>query len=182
MAKKLVQVTTLSTLEEVADKLAELRIVRSKLTKISGELDIKKTQLQQKYSPEITSLQEQQLLLETDLRLWAEEHKGDLDKKRSWDFPHGTIGFRESTKLSTIKRVIWKDVLERVKNFGGKYIKYVRTKEEINKDDLKTDILSKNITLDEAAKIGVCLETVDNVSIDTFQEEAQISSITSIAG
>lgn len=182
MAKKLEKVTTLKTIEDVNNKLADLKIVTSRLAKTEAELNVKRTQLEQKYIPELTSLKEQKLMIETDVELWANEHKDELEKKRSWDCMHGSLGFRESTKLSTVKKFHWKDVLERMKNLGNKYALYIRVKEEVAKDDLKTDILSKALTLDEAARIGVCLETVDNFYIETNAADVQVTSINSMAG
>lgn len=166
MAKKLEKVTTLKTIDDVNNKLADLKLTSAKLSKVEAELNVKRTELENKYTPELTTLREQKLLIETDVELWANDHKSELTTKRSWDVLHGSFGFRVSTKISTLKKFKWDDVKERIKDIGGKFKSFIRIKEEVAKDELKTAISEGNITLDEAMKVGVCLEQIDNFFIE----------------
>jgi phage host-nuclease inhibitor protein Gam len=164
---KLQKKTTIKTLEEVNSKMAELKIAAARLNQKQAELTVAVTQLENKFTPELTMLRETKLLLESDIELWALENKSELEARRSWTMLHGDIGFRQSSKLTTLKKYKWSDVLEALKNAGKKYSCYLRIKEDVAKDELKTDLLAGNITYDEAMKLGVGIETVDNFYIET---------------
>ncbi|MHC1738444.1 MAG: host-nuclease inhibitor Gam family protein [Ignavibacteriaceae bacterium] len=170
---KLKKVTTLKTLDDVNNRLAELKIANAKLDRTTADLNVKRTELENKYTPELSSLREQKLLLEADIELWAEAHKPELESRRSWEVLHGSIGYRSSTKLSTLRKFKWADVLEKIKGLKGKFNTYIRIKEEVAKDELKADIQSEGISKDEAQKIGVYIEEVDNFFIETNSLEVK---------
>jgi len=163
---KLKKVTTLNTLDDVNIKLADLKLANAKLDKVQAELNVKRTELENKFTPELTSLRETKLLIESDIELWALDHKDDLTTKRSWDVLHGSFGFRQSTKLGRTRKFSWEDVKDEIKKVGGKFKTFLRIKEEIAKDELKAAILAGDITLDEARSVGVAIETPDNFFIE----------------
>jgi phage host-nuclease inhibitor protein Gam len=164
---KLKKVTTLKNLDDVNNRLAELKIANAKLDRSTADLNVKRTELENKFTPILTSLREQKLLLEADIELWAEVNKGELDKRRSWEVLHGVIGYRSSQKLSLLRKWKWNDVLEKIKSVGGKLKTYIRVKEEVAKDELKQDIMAGSVSPADAQTIGVYIEEVDNFYIET---------------
>lgn len=173
MATKLKRVTTIKGLNEVNVKLSELKLATAKLNRLVSELNVKRTELENKYTPKVSELSEQKLLIESDLELYALDNKNLFEGKRSVDMLHGAIGFRQSTKLSPLKGFKWNDVLERIKTIGGRFKKdYLRVKEEIAKDDLKTDLVNGNLAEAEARKICVEIEKSDNFFIELNEAEA----------
>ena len=137
------------------------------MQEVKADLNVKRTELENSFTPKLTSLEEEKLLIETDVELWAVANKEDLASKRSWDVLHGSFGFRQSQKIKPSKKFTWADVLEKLKEAGGKFKTYVRVKEEVAKDELKADINDGNITLDDAVKkCGVMIETIDNFFIE----------------
>jgi len=171
MAKKLIKVTTLRSESDVNEKLGELRKVSAKLKKIEADLDQKKADLDNKYNTEINDLNEQKLLCETDLELWSESHKTELTTKRSWDFINGAIGFRQSQKLVTVGKLAWKDVIERAVSLKKKFKNYLDEKTTLKKDVLRSDLINKNLSLDDAAEIGVSLQADDSFFIDLMETD-----------
>jgi phage host-nuclease inhibitor protein Gam len=160
-------------LEEVNKKLSELKLASAKMSKLESELNLKRTELENKYTPELSKYKEQKLLIESDLELYAQENKNLFEGKRSVEMLHGSIGFRQSTKLSTLKGFKWHDVVERIKAIGGKFKKdYLRIKEEIAKDELKSDLVNGNLSDADARKICVELEQSDNFFIELNEAEA----------
>ena len=166
MARKQIKKTTIKTFDDANTKLAELKITEAQIQQIEAELNIKRTELEQEYADRIDSLKEQKLLLQTDVELFAEANKDQLHEKRSWTLFHGDFGFRQSQKLSTLPKFTWQKVLDSVKHLGGKYLVYIRLKEEIAKDELKADIQQGAVTALDANKIGVKIDVVDNFYID----------------
>ena len=166
MAKKLEKKTTLKSLEEVNIELANLKVVSAKLLRIKSELNLKRTELENKYTPEIAQFEQQKLLIESNIELWAEDNKDDLTDKRSWDLQHGSLGYRRSTKTETIKGRKWDDVLSKIKEIGGKFLTYIRAKEEVAKDELRAAMADGSLTLDEAKQIYVTEKMIDNFFIE----------------
>lgn len=173
MPKKLKRISTIKSLEEVNKKLSELKSASARMKKLESELNIKRTELENKFTPELSKLKEQKLLIESDVELYATENKNLFEGKRSVDMLHGAIGFRQSTKLSTLKGFKWHDVVERIKSIGGKFKKdYLRIKEELAKDELKTDMANGKLSEADARKICVELEQTDNFFIELNEAEA----------
>lgn len=174
MATKLKRVSTLKSTEDANKKLSELKLVSAKIKKLESELNVKRTELENKYTPKLSELGEEKLLLESDLELFAEENKNLFTEKRSVSLLHGSIGFRQSTKLSTLKGFKWNDVLERIKTIGGRFKKeFLRVKEEVAKDELKTALVDGSLADSEAKKICVTLETTDNFFIELNTTESE---------
>lgn len=169
--KKVIKSTTLKSLDDVNSKLGELRNTKNHLKKIEGELNVKRTDLEDRYKDRITNLKEQQLLFETDLELWAVEHKEELKVKRSWDLQNGVIGFWQSKRLVTIGKLAKKEVLERVISMKNRFKKYLKVKQEVDWNLLKTDMTDKVLSLDDANELGVALQTEDNFQIKLEETE-----------
>lgn len=173
MATKLKRISTIKSLDEVNKKLSELKLASAKMSKLESELNVKRTELENKYTPDLSKFKEQKLLIESDLELYAQENKNLFEGKRSIEMLHGAIGFRQSTKLAALKGFRWQDVIERIKTIGGKFKKdYLRIKEEIAKDELKSDLVNGNLSDADARKICVELEQSDNFFIELNEAEA----------
>ncbi len=166
MAKKQIKKTTIKSFDDANAKLAELKITEAQLQQVEAELNIKRTELEKLYAVQIDSLKEQKLLLQTDVELFAKANKDQLHDKRSWTLFHGDFGFRQSQKLSTLPKYNWSKVLDSIKKQGGKFLVYIRSKEEVAKDELKADIQKEAVTALDANKIGVKIDVVDNFFID----------------
>mgnify|MGYP001176825225 CR=1 FL=1 len=160
------KVTTIKSLEEANQRLAELKIAEAQLKILTSELNIKHTKLENEYSMRIAELKEKRLLCQTDIELFAETHKGELNNKRSWSLLHGDFGFRQSQKLTTLPKFNWSKVLDAIEKAGGRFKTYIRTKTEIAKDELKSDLQAGVITAQEANEIGVKIDVVDNFFIE----------------
>ena len=174
MATKLKRVTTIKSVEEANHKLSELKLASAKLRKLESELNVKRTELENKFTPKLSELGEQKLLLESDLELFASENKNLFAEKRSLSMLHGSIGFRQSTKLTTLKGFRWADVVERIKSIGGRFKKdYLRIKEDVAKDELKSDLISGSLNDTDAKKICVSLETTDNFFVELNTTESE---------
>lgn len=134
--KKVVH-TGVST-EQMEMAFAEFATADAKLQKINATMDVKFTEIRDRYSDEIARLTEQKDKSFDVLQAFAMENKDELfAKKKSMDSVHGTIGFRTGTpKLKTLKGFTWGAVTNMLKEFLPGY---VRTSEEPAKDKLLAD-------------------------------------------
>lgn len=117
---------------------AEFATADAKLQKINATMDVKFTEIRDRYSDEIARLTEQKDKAFDLLQAFAVENKDVLfARKKSMDSVHGTIGFRTGTpKLKTLKGFTWGAVTNLLKEFLPSYI---RTSEEPAKDKLLAD-------------------------------------------
>ena len=134
--KKVVH-TGVST-EEMETAFAEFATADAKLQKINATMDVRFTEIRDRYSDEIARLTEQKDKSFDVLQAFALENKDELfARKKSMDSVHGTIGFRTGTpKLKTLKGFTWGAVTNLLKEFLPGY---VRVSEEPAKDKLLAD-------------------------------------------
>ena len=109
----------------------------SKLEVQQGKMNAELTAVKEKYEPVIGKLQEERDQHFEMLQAYAEANPELFTDKKSMEFTHGTIGFRTGMpKLNTRKGFKWPAVFELVKSSLKKYI---RTKEEVDKEGLLAD-------------------------------------------
>ena len=134
--KPLQTVPVLKSLDDANDTIAQIGALKRHVALINLGLNEDIDQLKKKAVTDCEPMNAQIEILETSLARYAEYNKADLfAKKKSHDLPFGTFGFRQSTKLATIGKTTFKRVLELLqdRNLG----KYIRTKEEVDKESLK---------------------------------------------
>lgn len=137
----------------------------AELEVLQGKMNSEITAVKDKYESKINPLQEQKDKQFEVLQVYAEENRDDFKDKKSIDFTHGTIGFRTGTpKLTTRKGFKWPAVIELIKE---KCKKYIRSKEEVNKEGLiadraKVDLkaIGLEVTQDETFYVSPKLEQV----------------------
>lgn len=101
--------------------------------------------------------------LESELEKFCILNKADFEKSRSRELVHGTIGFRFSTpKIALLNRKYKLDtVLELLKKVRwGK--DFIRTKEEISKEQLLASYSAKEIDDQKLAAIGLKIDQGEN--------------------
>lgn len=98
------------------------------------------------------------------LEAFATHNKAQLfAKKKSLDLGFGVIGFRLATRLKTVAKATWGQVLEALQSY--KYEKAIRIKVEVDKDAMK------DWPAERLATVGVTRETSDEFYIEIKQEE-----------
>ena len=122
-------------LAEADNALAEIaeidRAVAAANQQLNEDIDALKKNTQEDIAP----LLERKEVLGAGLANFAELNRGDLFKERkSRDLGFGTIGFRKSSSLATLKKVCstWKEVLGKLKEYD--FRDAIRIKEEPDKE------------------------------------------------
>jgi len=152
-------------IDDMDARLATYKILCAKQEKLEADLQLKKTELENKFNPLIKEIKDQQSLIESEIEKWATEHKSELSDSRTWNVPNGSFGFRQSESL-TAKNNNWDIVIHKIKEAGKKFSDaYLRIKLEVAKTVLKADLNSGKLSEKDAKNIGVSIETKDGFFI-----------------
>lgn len=148
---------------------AEFATADAKLQKINATMDVKFTEIRDRYSDEIARLTEQKDKAFDLLQAFAVENKDVLfARKKSMDSVHGTIGFRTGTpKLKTLKGFTWGAVTNLLKEFLPAY---VRVTEEPAKDKLLADRDDEEVN-GMFSRVGIAVVQDETFYVEPKKEE-----------
>lgn len=127
-------ITTRAQAESAIGHIRALEITRRQL-QLERETAIK--HLDDRLLPTLTTLETQIAAQTETLATWAESNPSEFNGKKSLECLHGTCGWRiGQPTLKTLSGWTWDRVLEQLQHGGCKYI---RTKQEVNKQALLSD-------------------------------------------
>lgn len=130
--KKVIVNVTLEQAQEASERFAG---VSTTLSMIEAQMNEKINNIKSKYQEQITSAQEQLEEHAEVLQVFASEQKKNWGNKKSLDLLHCTIGFRKGNpKVDKAKKFTWDAVVELLKKHKKLAEKFIRTKEEVNKE------------------------------------------------
>jgi len=145
----------IKTFEDVDKLLLEVSKHESLIAKKEALMNDKIQKIREKFDEETAEAKTQIDLLKNDLEAFCIIRKEDFSKQRSVNLIHGSVGFRTNPpKVAMLNRkYTMKTALELLKKvFDGRY---VRTKEEINKDEILTDYSAKVIDDEKLSAVGL---------------------------
>jgi len=151
MAKTKKKVYANISLEKAQTASEQYATAQNSLSRLQAKMNEELNKVKSKYADKVNDLVEQ-LEEPTDiLEAFAKEQKESWGKKKSFELLHTVIGFRTGTpKVSKDKKFTWDAVLELMKKNKEAFANFIRTKEEINKENilaLKTDADEKVLKL-----------------------------------
>lgn len=124
-------------LSEADQALADIGELKRKITLIETDMNAAIDAARAAAEVEASPLQAEIAQIEAGLAAFGEFEKKNLFKqKRSYDLAFGSIGFRKSSQIKTKAKHTWAMVLGLLKEM--KFPDAIRTKEEVNKDELST--------------------------------------------
>ena len=140
--KKKVLVTGV-TEEQMNQAFADYAKASASVAKINAEIDLKVAKIREAKADELSMHNAEVERTFEILQSYAVENRDVLfTKKKSIDTAHGILGFRTGTpKLAKSKKYTWEGILDLVKTHLPTF---VRTKSEINKEDLLKAYSDKN--------------------------------------
>ncbi len=178
MSKNRIKVTspsikTRTQAEDALREIAELTIARNAAT---GEMDARLVAVRSEFEPGLTSI-EARLEEKTELlKNWAEANPGEFKEGlKSLSLTHGSLGWRTGLpSLKTLRGWTFDRVLEKIKGAAG-LLKYIRTKEEVNKQGLinDRDILGP----DGLRSIGVEVKQEESFFVEPTLEKLEIKQV-----
>lgn len=168
---KVIVSSKLSSWEDVNEalrRIAEAKsAVEARTSAYNEEEARKREELDQYCNPLRTEISD----LEEEMKLFCEEHRDEFAKKKSRELANGSVGFRTGTpKLKTLKGFTWSSVLELVKRSVFRE-QYLRTKEEVNKEQVIIDFAAKTVDNDALGHVGI-----EVTQDETFGYEVKVAS------
>lgn len=150
MAKNII-----NTFEDVDKKLLELARHESFITKKEVAMNERIQSIKEKFDEETVEARAQKALIEGEIESFCRMNKFDFQKQRSKDLVHGSVGFRTNPpKVNQLSRKYTvKTSIEFLRKlFDGKYI---RMKEEIDKEKILSDYAAEELDDKKLAGVGL---------------------------
>ena len=148
----------IASYDDVNQCLLEIGKSESIVAKKEAEMNSKIQGIKDKYDKETEDERKQIEDYKKRVENYCNANKGDFTKQRSNPLPHGVVGFRNNppkvvqlSKKWTVKSSI-EFLLKMFKS------KYVRSKAEINKDQILTDYAASLIDDSKLAAVGLRIE------------------------
>lgn len=162
------QKSTLKSWEDADDILKDIAEVDSNIKIRTAEMNKKINEIQSKEQPAIDKLNEKKLSLETNLKLFCTEKRGDFDLTKSKNLSYGIVSFRNSTgALQPLKGFTWKsieNIIEKMKKYKDDFLKKTT---KIDKDAIK----NANLKESELAKIGLHIHQEENFYYEIHERQ-----------
>jgi len=149
------QIKAFEQLDAILLKLAGFETV---IAKQEAAMNAKIQKIRDDFDQTTSEARKEKIILEQDIEIFCKSNKSEFEKTRSKDFVHGTLGFRFNTpKVGLLNRkATLKTAMELIKRiFEGKY---VRNKEEINKELILADYAEKKIDDEKLAAVGLKID------------------------
>ena len=97
-------------------------------------------------------------------RAWAEGNPAEFSQAKSLDLVHCTIGWRTGQPtLKTLRGWTWDRVLDKMRSLGGRWTGYIRTKEEVNRQQL---LIDRDALGPALAPVGLTVEQTESFFLD----------------
>ena len=156
--------------DQVSDQLSALAIWKNKIAEKEVAMNKTIDAVKKRFDKQTRDLREEIKSAEEDIEAFCLKNKGDFEKARSKDFPHGIIGFRNNPpKVEVVNRkYTLKTAIELIKRVYEQ--KYLRVKEELNKDEILADYANKKIDDSALAGVGLRVNQDESFYIDTIAE------------
>lgn len=163
--------TTLSSWEDVDNTLTDISALTNVIQRLEIEMNEKIAKIQEKYNDELIPMKNELQYKGQNVEMFCKKHKEEFDETRSRKLNSGIVGFRLGTGvLSTLKGYTWKACLQILKA-TKKAKDFIKVKEDINKDAIK----SANLSDTELAAFGMHIEQKDTFYYSINNVETQIT-------
>lgn len=165
MRKKLQ--TSLSSFEEVDKSLLTLAnimtIVQAQEAKMNDEIQ----SIRDRYDKVTKRARESWVSLSADIENFCIQHKDEFECIRSRELTHGIVAFRTNPpKVAFLNRKYnLNTVIELLRKLGLAK-KYLRVKEDLDKDAILADSAAQEITDEKLAACGLKIDQVESFSIE----------------
>lgn len=160
--------TTIHTREEMESLVGEIAALKTREQKFTAEMNRRINEIRVDYDAALGGIAEDLKGKMAIARDWAEAHPAEFGSGKSIAMTHGAVGWRiGNPALKTLSGWTWDRVLEKLRG-GGIWIKYLRVKQEVNKEALLADrhelVLSEagvRVVQEEAFFVDPKIETTE---------------------
>ena len=162
----------IKTREEMERLVGEICALTIKHDDLKISMDTHLTEVRERYEKMFAEIQpalDAKMALAQD---WAEAHPSEFGKGKSVEMVHGVVGWRTGTpKLKTLSGWTWDRVMEALKSIPKFAARYIRRKDEVNKEGLLAD--REALRPEDLRTIGVKVVQEEAFFIQPKREELQ---------
>jgi phage host-nuclease inhibitor protein Gam len=159
----------IKTQDEAEAALGAYSLASNRLAKVAAEMNLKLTDVRQRYEAEMTELAETMKAEEKRLHAWADENPEAFGKSRSLRLLHGVLGYRTGNwAVRLLRGTTAARAIALVKQVIGPG--YVRTREELDKEAIIADRARYDART--LAKCGLAIEQGEKFYIEPEKTEA----------
>lgn len=165
MRKKLQ--SSLASFEEVDKSLLSLANIMSSVQAEEAKMNDEIQSVRDRYDKQTKRLRDQQAGLTTDIENYCIAHKDEFERTRSKDLTHGVVAFRTNPpKVAFLNRKYnLNTVIELLRKLGLAK-RYLRVKEDLDKEAILADSAAKEITDTKLAACGLKIDQSESFSIE----------------
>jgi len=171
MGKRRQVETALESWPSVDATLRQLCLWQSEETGLEAEMNEQLTAVRARYEIRLSEIAEQRKAQAALIEQFCVDHRAEFDARKSRELTHGTVNFRTSPPSVRLvgRKWTWPSVLETLLK---RLQQFVRTKQEVNKDEILRAHAAGEITDERLADVGL------KVSQDeTFGYDLKLDSI-----
>ena len=125
--------------DEAEALVNDIALAMNNQRKLQTRIDAAKLAVDQEHKAAMSAYNSTITASRAIVQLWAEANPQEFTQRKSVEFAAGLVGFRTGTpKLKPLRKATWDAILEAmrgIKRLAG----YIRTKEEINKEQIIAD-------------------------------------------
>ena len=169
--ESLIEIPTIRSFEECDGTILKIADCEQELAKAEAEMNEKIQVVRDEYERKTNVTRAMRDGLKSEVERFCIVNKDAFEKSRSKNFIHGIVGFRSTPPKTALlnRKYKWETVLELLKKLN--LVKYVRTKEEIDKDAILASYASKEIDDQKLAAVGLKIDQDEKFFIDIKWEE-----------
>lgn len=161
-------ITEQISLEKANELFAEYAQADAKLQKINAEKDIQITKIREKYQDKEAELCQVKEDAFEKLQHFALNNPDMFKARKSYEFPHGKIGFRTGTPKVMCMFKKWEDAFVKIKSV---FPEFIRTKEEVDKEAIIANKDNEEIAA-QYPMLGVKVVQEETFFVEPKKEEA----------
>ena len=168
--KKVAAEPVLRDWQQVDEALKTIADFQAAVAIAEGAMNAKIAAIKAEAEPEILTKKQRIARCEKDIQEFTEVHIGELEQqegRRSKALTWGIVSMRRSTALQTLKGITWSMVVAALKK--AKAGKFLRIKEDVNKDAVKAAVGTGDIPPAKLKTFGMQLVDRDTFGYDLVE-------------
>ena len=157
------KIKSFDELDKALLRIGELDV---SLSKKEASMNAHIQKVRDEFDQETKESRDEKFALETDIEVFCQSNKRAFDHERTKIFTHGEVGFSKNPPKVVQLNKKWtvKSSLEFIKKlFEGKYL---RSKEEVNKDEILADYAAEKLDDSKLAAVGLRIEQEERFRIE----------------
>jgi phage host-nuclease inhibitor protein Gam len=137
--KKTAQKSSLNSWQEVDECLRSIAEANTTVEKREADMNKRILVIQQSFEQETRDVRDSIVAHEKNVELFCKEHRDEFVPTKTRTLNYGFVSFRNAApKLSCLRGFTWETVIALMKKLD--MTQYIRTKEEVDKDLVKTEL------------------------------------------